>query len=209
MSAVHFFDVVEVRYYQPKGFVFECSKGQPQNLKQAGHGHVSRRHRKASSRTLKNATHQDTGHVSRRHRNPSLRTLEQATGKTTDIIRKIEVGSKRMGEAAGVVTTPIVGAISQGVIQTIVDAKHYDRWAADIIDSWGWNETIPGYTGGLAVRGMFTLVGGAVGLACGICEGGKQAHDNYNHDGILKGAVQAISNAFYACELSRFQHSIA
>jgi hypothetical protein len=185
MSTVHFCNAVEVRYYQPNRCVLEFSKGQTQNLKHAGHSHLSRRHRKSS-----------------------LRTLEQATGKTTDIIRKIEAGSKRMREAAGVLTAPIVGAISQGMIQTVVDAKHYDRWAAGIVESWGWNETIPGYTCGLAVRSVITLVGGAVGLACGVWEGGKQAHDNYNYEGILKGAMQAISNAFYACEPYRFQHSI-
>lgn len=139
----------------------------------------------------------------------NLQTLKATMAGVADTTRQVIVGAKLVGERVGAVTTPILGSLSRGVTQTFVDAQQYDQWASASVESWGWNASKFGYACGLAVRGTSTLVGGAVGLAHGVFAGGKQAYDGYNNEGVFKGAWQAFSNAFYACEPTRFSAPVA
>lgn len=137
----------------------------------------------------------------------TLQTLKESMDGVAQTSRQMIAAAQLIGHRVGAVTTPILGSLSRGVTQTVVDAKSYESWATDHVESWGWNETKFGYACGLAVRGASTLVGAAVGLAHGVWAGGKQAHDNYHSEGVLKGGWQAIANAFYACEPTRFANA--
>lgn len=139
----------------------------------------------------------------------NLQMLKETMVGVADTTRQMIAGAQMVGKTVGAVTTPILGSLSRGVTQTFVDAQQYDQWASASVESWGWNESKFGYACGLAVRSTSTLVGGAVGLAHGIFAGGKQAYDSYNNEGVFKGAWQAISNAFYACEPTRFSAPVA
>ncbi len=139
----------------------------------------------------------------------TLQTLQETLESVAESTHQVIAGAQILGERVGAVTTPLLGSISRGVTQTFVDAQQYESWASESVESWGWNETKFGYASGLAVRSASTLVGGAVGLAHGLWAGGKQAYDNYNNEGVCKGAWQAISNAFYACEPTRFSAPVA
>lgn len=137
----------------------------------------------------------------------TLQTLKESLDGVAHTTRQMIAGAQLIGQRVGAVTTPILGSLSRGVTQTVVDAKSYERWATDNVESWGWNDTKFVYACGLAVRGASTLVGAAVGLAHGVWAGGKQAHDNYHSEGVLNGGWQAIANAFYACEPTSFSNT--
>jgi hypothetical protein len=138
----------------------------------------------------------------------NLQALKGGMDRVADTTRQMVAGGEMIGKTVGAVTTPILGSLSRGMTQSVVDAQQYENWASESIERWGWNDTTFGYACGLAVRGMSVVAGSAVGLVYGIWAGGKQAYDHYDNDGVLKGGWQAISNAFYACEPTRFSNPI-